>query len=97
MSPIDWSESALSIKCKVRGLNPWPVATAQLGKNVYKIFSVDISSNHTKEEPGKILNTVKSGIEIACIDGTVIIKELQAPGGKRMAAADFLRGHSISV
>ena len=40
----------------------------------------------------------KQGIEMACADGqTLMITELQAPGKKRMKAADFLRGHPIKT
>ena len=95
MSRIDWSETAQRIKCKVRGLNPWPVATAQWGGTVFKIFSVDINEKTTAHAPGEIVSSGTDGLEVACSDGVVLIKELQAPGGKRMSAADYLRGHSI--
>ena len=43
-----------------------------------------------------MVSTGKQGIEIACAEGqTLMITELQAPGKKRMKAADFLRGHPI--
>jgi len=92
MSPIDWTQSAFCIKCKVRGLNPWPVATTEIGGTTYKIFAVDITDREYSGKPGDVVSTGQSGIEIGCADGTVLIKELQAPGGKRMAAADYLRG-----
>jgi len=95
MSPIDWHEDAVSIKNKVRGLNPWPVATAEFSGKTYKIFSADISGRKAAGVPGEITATGVNGIEIVCADGSVIIKELQAPGGKRMLAADYIRGHRI--
>ena len=95
LSPIDWSDTAFNIKCKVRGLNPWPAATTFLRETLYKVFSVDISGKRTSKSPGEIVSAGKFGIEIACSDGTVIIRDLQAPGGKRMAAADHLRGNPI--
>jgi methionyl-tRNA formyltransferase len=94
MSPIDWFETAYMIKCKVRGLNPWPVATTELNGAACKVFSVDISGQKAAAAPGEVVSTGESGIEIACADGSVFIKELQAPGGKRMPAADYIRGHS---
>ena len=95
ISPIDWTDTALNIKCKIRGLNPWPVATAQLGGEIFKVFSADISnSSATNKKPGEIVTTGHHGIEIACADATVIIKELQASGGKRMKAGEYLKGHS---
>ena len=58
--------------------------------------------NHTDTKthttPGSVVSTDKGGIEIACAGGeTLLIKELQAPGKKRMAAADFLRGHKLKI
>ena len=98
MSPIDWSETAFNIKCKVRGMNPWPAATAELlSDTIFKVFVVDISNNKTTKIPGEIVSAGKHGLEVACADGTVIIKELQAPGGKRMAAADYLRGKPFNA
>ena len=95
MSPISWSDSAFNIKCKVRGLNPWPVASAALNGSVFKIFSVDFCCNETAGEPGTIISAGKHGVEVACGDGSVVIKELQAQGGKRMEAAAYLRGNPL--
>jgi len=95
ISPIDWSKSAYEIKCKVRGLIPWPVATMELGGKVLKVFSVDITANQTSTTPGTVISSGKSRLEVVCADGTVIINELQAPGGRIMSAAEYLRGNTI--
>ena len=95
MSPIDWYKTAYEIKCAVRGLTPWPVATASFGDTVLRVFSVDIADNCSGKLPGEIISADQTGICIACSDAAIIIKELQAPGGKRMAAADFLRGRLV--
>ena len=95
MSPIDWSISAYEIKCKVRGLIPWPVATMQLGDKTLKVYSVDVTSNKTNCAAGTVVSHGKAGLEIACGDGTVIISKLQAPGGKIMTAAEYLRGNPV--
>ena len=93
MSPIDWSDTAVNIKRKVRGLNSWPIAETQLRGVAHKVFSVDISeSKPLDKKSGDIILSSKNGIEIVCADGSVIIKELQAPGSKRMTAAEYLRG-----
>ena len=95
MSPINWNKSAHFIKCLVRGLIPWPVATMELDGTVLKVFSVDTTGNKTDVTPGSIVSLGQNGIEVACADGTVLIKEVQAPGGKRMSAADYLRGNIV--
>ena len=98
ISLIDWTNTALSIKNKVRGLNPWPIAMAELGGTTYKIFAVDISDNKIADKkPGEIVSAGRQGIEIACADATVIVKELQVPGGKRMMAGEYLNGHALGT
>ncbi|NLA87462.1 MAG: methionyl-tRNA formyltransferase [Clostridiales bacterium] len=95
MSPIDWTKSVREILCHIRGLNPWPVATTEINSSVFKVYKAAGTERRTKLPPGSILEAGRDGIEITCADGTVVIKELQAPGGRRMAAADYLRGHPI--
>ena len=96
LSPIDWNKDARGVIKWIYGMQPWPVATAELDGAVYKIFAAAYTDTHTDKVPGTIVATGKDGIEVACGGGeTVMIKELQAPGKKRMSAADFLRGHSI--
>ena len=94
LSPIDWNQKAHSIKCKVRGLAPRPGATAVIDGVSVKVFRVEIGSipNVVFSVPGEVISKGKHGIEVTCADGSVIIKELQPPGGKRMNAADFVRG-----
>ena len=99
LSPIDWTRTAAQIHDQVRGLLPWPVASADLfGGDKVKIFTTIETGDKTGKEPGTILRADKTGIDVACGGGTVLrITELQAPGSRRMAAADYLRGHPITV
>ena len=94
MIPINWSKSAFSIKCHVRALAPKPGATFDYEELKLKVFKTEIGSRSIIDgiAPGKIISKGNHGIEVACADGTVLVTELQAPGGKRMSAADFLRG-----
>jgi methionyl-tRNA formyltransferase len=92
MSPIDWTKNAFEIKNKVRGLSPWPTATMELDGKILKVFSVNISDNKVHKPPGSIVSTGKAGLEVACTDGSVLVREVQAAGGKRMPAEDYLRG-----
>ena len=96
LSPIDFSKPARSVVKWIYGLQPWPVATAVLGNDTLKIFAAAQTDHHTELAPGSIVCADKNGIEVACGSGeTVLITQLQAPGKKRMAAADYLRGHKL--
>ena len=97
MSPIDWTKTACQVHNHVRGLHPWPVATANIGGTNFKIHSTVVVDSEAKELPGKVLALTKTGVQIACGQGVVEIRSLQAEGGKRMAAPDYFRGHPLEI
>ena len=97
MSPIDWNRTARQINCQVRGLIPWPCATAELAGQRFKIYET-VLGRETDAAPGTILSAGKQGIEVACGDGrSLYLTQLQAEGGKRMAAAAYLLGHPMEI
>lgn len=93
--PIDWSRSATQVHNQVRGLHPWPVATAEIGGTRFKIHKTKVVEG--RGAPGQILGLTKTGLTVACGEGAVEIQRLQADGGKPMAAADYFRGHPLEV
>ena len=93
MCAIDWTKTAQQVHNQVRGLHPWPVATAELAGTKFKIHATAVVNG--KGEPGKILGLTKTGLQVACGEGAIEIRELQAEGGKRMAAPDYFRGHPL--
>ena len=95
MSPLDWTKPAQVLVNQVRGLLPWPCATTEVAGVRWKVFRAHVGGE-TAKAPGTILSAGKDGIAVACGDGrSLVITQLQADGGKRMAAADYLRGHPI--
>ncbi len=97
MSPIDFSRPAQTIINQIRGLIPWPCATTDVAGTRWKVFRAHLGGE-TAKAPGTILSADKAGIAVACGDGrSIVITQLQADGGKRMAAADYLRGHPIAL
>lgn len=98
LSPIEWAKTPREIIKQIYGLQPWPVATAELDGKVFKIYSAEYTQNKTVKAPGSVVSAGKKGIEIACHGGeTLLITELQAAGKKRMKASDYLLGHPIKV
>ncbi len=92
---IDWSRSALDIHNQVRGLHPWPGAYTQLNGEVLKIADTRVAQE--SGEPGQILAIDKRGVVVACGEGSVQICQLQLPGKKMLAAADFARGAKLQL
>lgn len=98
MCPIDWNKSPREIVKHICGLDPWPVATAELGGVSFRVFGAEYTDTKTALAPGKIVSTGKAGIEVACGGGqTLRITEIQAAGKKRMSAAAFLLGHPMKA
>jgi len=95
MCPIDFTKTAQQVHNHVRGLHPWPVATMELQGKKFKVHETRVVEG--KGEPGKILGLTKTGLIIACGEGAVEIRSLQAEGGKRMAAPDYFRGHPLEL
>jgi len=97
LSHVDWTRSAREIYDQLRGLYPWPGASTDvISGDTVKLWSAGVAEGHTDVRPGGIVKADGQGIDIACGDGRVLrILELQAPGSRRMSAADYLRGHPI--
>lgn len=95
LSPLDFTRPAQTLHDQVRGLLPWPTATAQLKEGRCKVFltRVEESAGH----PGTVLEAGNEGLLVACGQGSLRIIELQPDGGKRMSAAAYLLGHPLQV
>ncbi|MCQ2474748.1 MAG: methionyl-tRNA formyltransferase [Clostridia bacterium] len=96
LSPIDWSCSAKQIHDKIRGLAPWPSATAKLGGKVFKIHESVISQGKAASA-GEIVESGKR-LVVCCGDGKCIeILSLQPENKKSMPASDYLRGNPVDA
>ena len=96
--PIDWNKSAFLVVRQIYGLQPWPVATADVQGQTLRIFDGETTGRTTAKPAGTLLSAGESGLEYACGDGkTVLLTRVQPAGKKPMAAADWLRGHPVQV
>jgi len=97
-SPVDWTRPAAVLQRKVRALDPWPVAsTTWRGKTLRIWEAVPGAKNIAAGVPGTIVQADASGIHVHTGDGVLILRRLQAEGGKILAAGDFLNGHRLAA
>jgi methionyl-tRNA formyltransferase len=99
---IDWRLDATRIVRRVRAFNPFPGATAMLNGEVLKVWAAEVghglgADELTNQAPGRVLAVAPVGIQVTAMHSVVILTELQRPGGKRLAAADFLRGFDLQA
>ncbi len=94
MGHIDWNNSSKDIINLIRGINPIPMAYSIYKDEVFKISEAEEVSGYSGNI-GEIVDVQKDGFIVKTKDSAIIIKEMQAKGGKRMKTSDYLRGHSI--
>ena len=104
---VDWTWPVAAIERHIRAMNPFPGASAQIGADTLKLWQAQID-NHPESHPcpprpprppevvcGHILSASADGVRVVCADGVLVLMQLQRPGGKRLPAADFLRGFAL--
>jgi methionyl-tRNA formyltransferase len=92
---LDFGRPADELERRVRGLYPWPGTYTYLDGQPFKIWTAGLAEGTPGAAPGTVLRADREGILIACGEGALLAKEVQAPGKKRMAADAYLKGHSI--
>ena len=104
---IDWREPAHVIERRLRAFDPFPGARSVLegdtitcwrgevrGEAAGSAAGVSRRAGVVTGAPGEIVALDGASITVACGEGSLALFELQRAGGKRMAAADFLRGRA---
>lgn len=95
LAKIDWNKSPREIVNLIHGMNPAPVAHTSYEGEPLKVYTAQLWDN-TSLKPGQIGSVIKKvGLEVGCGGGSVILKEVQPAGKKRMNIEDYLRGHEM--
>ena len=92
---VDWTQSAQAVHNRIRGLHPWPVATAVLGGRLLKLHASRVVDSGTSGRSGEVLSA--EPLIVACGSGAIELLEVQGENARRMPAADYLRGHPIAL
>jgi methionyl-tRNA formyltransferase len=95
---IDWSWPAERLCGLIRGLDPWPVAFTYYNGKVLKLFGCFLANKgKIFSVPGRIKGLDEKGLEIETGKGSVIIREIQSAGKKRLHAKEFLKGSELGL
>lgn len=96
---IDWALPAQTIARRIRAFNPHPGAATLYQGEALKLWQaeVDGGTHGSSQAPGTVLAAQADGIRVQCGQGALCVKELQRAGGKRLSAADFLRGQALPL
>ena len=98
---IDWSWPADVLARRIRAFDPFPGMTVPLttsgGSETLKLWQALAEPLQTVAEPGTVVQADAQGVRVACGQGQLCLTQLQRPGGKRLSAADFLRGYPLQA
>ncbi len=94
---IRWEEDAGAIARRVRGLTPDPGVFTYHASDRWKVWQAEADESPVAGKPGEILRAGPDGIRVATGKGAVVIRKLQAAGGKILTAREFLGGHKVEV
>jgi methionyl-tRNA formyltransferase len=94
---IDWSRPAKEIRDLVRGMTPWPVATADHGGKPLKVIAAALApAGAPPGAPGEVVSVDRAGIAVACGEGVVRLTVVQPEGGKAMDAWAYAQGRRVA-
>ena len=86
----------------VRGLSPYPAAWVQLqfpgqtDTTMLKVFETEKEIVNHSIEAGTVVTDGKKYAKVALTDGFLHLKQVQAPGKKRMEIGELLRGMRLN-
>lgn len=90
---LDFRRPAEELARRIRAFDPFPGAVATVHGTSLKLWRAVAEPG--SGEPGTILAADAGGIVIACGTGVLRVTELQKSGGKRLSAAELLRGFPV--
>lgn len=94
---IDWRASAQTITRLIRATMPWPGAVTTWHGQPLKMWSASIGTEVHRAVPGTVLCITAEGMTVAAGQGTVVIRDVQPAGRRRMSMKEFLAGHPAQV
>lgn len=93
---LDWTRPAVELDRLIRAFTPWPGTSCLLKETQMKIHRAQVIPNADAcPAPGTIVSANAGGILVSCGNGLLNLSEVQIEGGRRLSAADFLRGHPL--
>lgn len=93
---VDWTQPAAVIDRQIRAFDAWPTAYSQYQGQALRWFASTVVEQASKAPAGTVVAESRTGIDIVAGDGYLVrILQLQMPGSKRMAVADFLNARSL--
>jgi methionyl-tRNA formyltransferase len=93
---LDFAAPAATLAARINGLFPWPTCALELNGQPIKLGAADaLPAAASTPAPGTVLGADAEGLLLATGEGVLRLRQLQRPGGRMLAAGEFLRGFSV--
>jgi methionyl-tRNA formyltransferase len=93
---LDWNRPAAELHCLIRGLDPWPGAYSFVDGQRFRFFAPEIVHKECRQPAGTLILADHQGLLIATAQDSLLIKEIQPEGKKRMTVEAYLCGHPLA-
>jgi methionyl-tRNA formyltransferase len=93
---IDWTLPAEVIERRIRAFDPFPGATFQARGETVKLWRAQVERLDIAAAPGSVVAAEGARLAVACGDGALALLDVQRPGGKRVAVAQWLQGQALA-
>ena len=94
---VDFRESAAKIERRMRAFDPWPGTYAFMGEKMLKLWKAEALERSSEQPAGTVIEAANGHIDISCGQGILRVTEIQAPGKRRTAVGEYLKGNSIEI
>ncbi|MFM9029303.1 MAG: methionyl-tRNA formyltransferase [Opitutaceae bacterium] len=93
---LDFAAPASGLAARINGLFPWPCCSVEVGGQSIKLGEADVEpEGEAALNPGTVLGFGSDSLRVATGKGVLRLRRMQRPGGRMLAAADFLRGFPV--
>ena len=93
---LDWNAGHLELDRKVRAFDPAPGAQAVVDGETVKVWTAH-PVDGIEAHPGTVVRAKPGDLVVACGEGGLRLEVVQRPGGRKMSAAEFLRGKALGA
>lgn len=92
---INWQDTAINIRNRIRALSPQPAAYTSFGDSRFKIFRSRVVDQGASGVAGLVLAVTPQGFQVQTGQGILEVLEVQKQGKKRIASSEFLKGFAL--
>ena len=90
---VDWQRDAAYLARHVRAMSPWPGTFFSLSDETIKLW--EASAEQGAGDPGRVEAVRSDGIAVGTGDGLLVLRRVQAPSKKQVAAVEFARARAL--